>query len=104
MNWQYFLSWFARTCNSVVNNKFEPIQFQVTDIEKCFDKMWFQSCVNSLYEAGLRNDMLNLLYIENKNALIAVKTNNILSRRIPVKDVKIQGLAWAGLKCTATYL
>ena len=58
--------------NSVVNDKFKPIQVQVTDIEKCLDKMWLQSCVNSLYEAGLRNDMLNLLYIENKNALIAV--------------------------------
>ena len=87
--------------NSVVNDKFEPIQVQVTDIEKCFDKMRLQSCVNSLYEAGLRNDMLNLLYIENKNALIRVKTNNILSRRIPVKDVEIQGSVWAGLKCTA---
>ena len=30
--------------NSVVNGKSEPIQVQVTDVEKCFDKMWLQSC------------------------------------------------------------
>jgi hypothetical protein len=87
--------------NSVVNGKSEPIQVQVTDVEKCFDKMWLQSCVNSIYDAGLRNDMLNLLYLENKNALIAVKVNNSLSRRIPVKNVEIQGSVWAGLKCTS---
>ena len=56
-------------------------------------KMWLQSCVNSLYEAGLRHD--------NKIALIAVKTNNNLSRRIPEKDVEIQGSVWAGLKWTS---
>ena len=62
--------------------------------------MWLQSCINSLYEAGLKNDMLNLLYIENKNANIAVKINNSLSERRSVKDVEIQGSVWAGLKCT----
>ena len=45
--------------------------------------------------------MLNLLYIENKNALIAVKVNKSLSRIIAVKDVEIQGSVWVGLKCTS---
>ena len=87
--------------NSVVNGTSPPIQVQITDVEKCFDKMWLQSCINSLYDAGLQNDMLNLLYIENKNANIAVKVNNILSKRKSVKNVEIQGSVWAGLKCTS---
>ena len=45
--------------------------------------------------------MLNILYIENKNAHIAVKVNNNLSRIIPVKDADIQGSVWTGLKCTS---
>ena len=87
--------------NSVVNGTSPPIQVQVTDVEKCFDKMWLESCINSLYDAGLQNDMLNLLYIENKNANIAVKVNNSLSKRKSVKHVEIQGSVWAGLKCTS---
>ena len=67
---------------------------------KCFDKMWLQSCINSLYDAGLTNNMLNLLYIENKTASIAVKVNNTLSDRKNVQNVEIQGSVWAGLKCT----
>ena len=72
------------------------------DVIKCFDKLWLQACVNSLYEAGINNDLLNLLYIENKNAQIAVKINNKLSTRISVKYVVMQGSVWGSLKCTST--
>ena len=86
--------------NSVIRGKSKPIQVQVTDAEKC-DKMWLQACINATYESGLQNDILNLLYIENKNAQIAVKVNNKLSRRINVKNVEIQGSVWGSLKCTS---
>ena len=48
--------------NSVINGKEEPIQIQVQDVNRCFDQLWLQETTNSLYEAGLRNPMLNLLY------------------------------------------
>ena len=72
------------------------------DVEKCFDRMWLQETINSLYEAGLTNDKLNLLYLENKNAQIAIKVNNTLTRRFPVKDVILQGSVWGSLKCTTS--
>ena len=75
--------------NSVICGK--SIHVQVLDAIKCFDKLWRQVCVNSLYEAGIDNDLLKLLYIENKNAKIAVKINPKLSTRISVKDVVMQG-------------
>ena len=68
------------------------------DVEKCFDKMWLQDTINSLYETGLKNDMLNLLYLENKHAQIAIKVNNNLTRRFSVHDVISQGSVWGGLK------
>ena len=85
---------------SVVNSKLPPIQVGVTDIEKCFDKLWLQATINSLYDAGVTNDTLNQLYLENKNAQIAIKTNNKLTKRIPVKDVIMQGSVWGSIKCT----
>ena len=51
--------------NSVTNGTSKPIQVQVMDAEKCFDKLWLQACINALYEAGINNDYLNLLYIKN---------------------------------------
>ena len=80
--------------NSVINGKMPPIQISVTDVEKCFDKMWLQATINALYEAGITNDTLNLLYLENKNAQIAIKVNNKLTKRVLVKDVVMQGSVW----------
>ena len=75
---------------------------QVMDAEKCFDKLWLQSCINALHKAGITNDYLNLLYIENKKAHIAVKINNKLSAIILVRNVVMQGSVWGTLKCTTT--
>ena len=60
------------------------------DAEKCFDKLWLQNCINAIYDAGITNEYLNILYIENRNASIAVKVNNTLSTRINVTDVVMQ--------------
>ena len=87
--------------NSVINGNSAPIQAQIMDIEKCFDKLWLESCINALYEAGMKNDLLNLLYLENKNAQIAVKVNGRMTERRNVMDVVMQGSVWGSLKCTS---
>ena len=87
--------------NSIINGKCKPIQAQVMDIKTCFDKLWLEAALNALYENGLQNDMLNLLFIENKTTNIAIKVNNILSKRTNVTNVIMQGSVWGGLKCTS---
>ena len=80
--------------NSVTSGSCENIQVQVMDATKCFDKLWLQSCINSLYKAGIDNHYLNLLYIQIKNAQVAVKINNKLTTRISVTDVVMQESVW----------
>ena len=31
------------------------------DIEKCFGSLWLQDCVNSLWENGIKDDILSLV-------------------------------------------
>ena len=88
--------------NSVVNGNQEPIQIQVMDIEKCFDKLWLEATTNALFDAGVKNELLNLLYMENKQAKIAIKVNGQLTKRVNVKSVEMQGNVWGSLKCTTT--
>ena len=88
--------------NSVINGKEDPIQVQVQDVEKCFDKLWLQATTNALYDAGLDCDMLNLLYEENRNARVAVKVDGRLSCRTSVNNVEMQGSVWGSLKCTTS--
>ena len=61
--------------NFVVNGNQEPIDIQVYDVQKCFDALWVEDCINDIYETGFDNDKLPLLFLENQNAMIAVKTN-----------------------------
>ena len=62
--------------NSVINGNAQPIQIQVKDVEKCCDKLWLQSTLNTLFECGLENYHFNLLYIKNEIAKVANKVNN----------------------------
>ena len=53
--------------NSITSGSEEACDITVHDIEKCFDSLWAQECVNTLYEYGLDNDKLVLIYEETKN-------------------------------------
>ena len=88
--------------NSILRGQSEPIQLQVTDVKTCFDKMWLQSSINALYEYGLRNDMLSLMLLQNRNVKVAIKVNGELTRRTHVQDVVMQGTVWSSLMCTSS--
>ena len=88
--------------NESKQNPQEAIDLNVYDVRKCFDKMWLLECINDLYEAGLTNDKLVLLYETNKLAQIAIKTSSGITERFDIKETVMQGTVWAGLMCTVT--
>ena len=44
------------------------------DIEKCFDSLWLEDCINSLWDNGVKDDILLLIYKLNVKANITIKT------------------------------
>ena len=48
------------------------------------------------------NDKLPLLFLENQNANIAVKTPNGTSKRVSISNIIMQGTVWGSLCCTAS--
>ena len=48
------------------------------------------------------NDNLCILYIENFNAKIAVKTHHGMMRRITTENIIMQGTVWGTPACTST--
>ena len=61
--------------NSVIYGDSTAIQAQSMDRKTCFDKLWLQACINSLYKARITNNKLFLLNIENQSAKIAFQVN-----------------------------
>ena len=53
--------------NSIMNEakqmKSQAIDIDVYDVAKCFDTMWLIESINDLYEAGIQNEKLCLLYL-----------------------------------------
>ena len=88
--------------NSIINGKEDPIDVQIFDVDKCFDALWVEECINDMFETGFDNDKLPLLFLENQNALIAVKTPTGISQRIPIKNIIMQGTVWGSLFCTTS--
>ena len=43
------------------------------DIEKCFDSLWLEDCINSLWHCGVDDDILYLIYLLNRKANIIVR-------------------------------
>ena len=65
----------------VTDGKEAPIPVQIQDVEKCFDKMWIQATTNSLHDAGIQSDMLNILHNENVKVKVAIKRPQFKKKR-----------------------
>ena len=48
------------------------------DIEKCFDSLcdslWLEDCINSLWDLGVKDDMLYFIHLLNTKASVTIKT------------------------------
>ena len=63
--------------------------------------IWLHEVVNCLFEAGLQNDKLPLLFMENSIAQVAVKSSGGISKRINIHNIIMQGSKFGSLCCVA---
>ena len=61
--------------NEVLKSKNNPpIVVKIVDVKQCFDGLWPEECINDLFNYGLQNDVLPLLYDGCSEIEIQVKT------------------------------
>ena len=76
------------------------IDLEILDYKQCFDSMWLDETINDLYETGLKNDNLNLIYKLNENNKVAVVTPHGLTERVDINKIVMQGENLAPLECS----
>ena len=54
----------------------------IYDCRQCFDSMWQEEVINDIFEAGVEDDKLALLYEINKENFLAIKTQHGLTERM----------------------
>ena len=91
--------------NSVIRGEDDCIDIQIYDIEKAFDAMWLEDCLNDIVDTiphHKHNDKISLLYKSNMENKVAVKTSGGLTDRVDIPCVVQQGGTWGSMMCSNT--
>ena len=85
--------------NEALKNK-DNLDIEILDYRQCFDSMWLDETINDLFEAGLANNNLNLIYKLNEKNKVAVVTPYGLTDRVNIPKIVLQGENLAPLECS----
>ena len=80
----------------------KSVHITTYDFEQAFDSLWLEDCILSLRKLGISDDILQLIFNLNKEALIRVKTPFGLSPAGVIKDTVQQGRVLAPDLCSAS--
>ena len=86
--------------NSVIQKESPAVDIHMYDLCKCFDGLWLEECCNNLYEAGVTDDKLAMIYEGNKMNDVAVRTPGGLTERIQIERIVTQGGVTGPLCCS----
>ena len=84
------------------SKKKKPIDIQIMDYKQCFDSMWLEETMNDLFEVGVTDDNLALIYEANKVVNVAVKTPTGLTVRERIEKIILQGDVFGPIECSVS--
>ena len=68
-----------------------PVVLQIYDYKQMFDAIQLEQALSDVYDFGLNDDNLSLIYQANKDVRMAVNTPSGLTERQSLKNVVLQG-------------
>ena len=79
-----------------------PCYVTLYDFKQCFDALWLEDCIISLWKLGLRDDALSTMYNMNKKANISIKTPLGTSRPFTKERIVKQGTVSGPPMCSTS--
>ena len=86
-------------CDVLSKKSRRPVDLHIFDYKQCFNSLWLQECMNDIYQGGIQNDKLALLYDVNTQVNVAVKTPVGKTNRGIITDAIIQGDVFGPMLC-----
>ena len=71
-----------------------PIVIQQYDFAQMFDGMKLSEALSDLFDSGIQDDTIHLLYEANKEVAVRVKTPFGLTEEVVLEEVILQGEVW----------
>ena len=75
----------------------KPVTLQIYDYSQMFDAINLEQALIDLYDCGVQDETISLLYEANKEIEMAIKSPFGLTERQTVKSTVLQGETWASL-------
>ena len=79
------------------SRKNNPVLLQIYDYSQMFDSINLKQAISDIYEAGLKNDKLSLIFEANKEIFMSVNTPAGLTDRQLLENIVLQGDTWGSL-------
>ena len=64
--------------NAAVQKVIKPVDLQIYDCAKCFDSLWIEECMNDMFESGVTNDKLAMIYYGNRKNMISIPMRGMI--------------------------
>ena len=77
--------------NEALEKNNEAVDLVIVDYKQCFDSLWLEESMNDLFDAGITDDQLALIYKLNSTNQVAVKTPFGLTEKKTVERIVLQG-------------
>ena len=77
----------------------KPVYFFFADLVKCFDRLWLKDCLNDLYDCGMREREIGLIFKLNQEAHFKVDTPAGMTQEIVVHEIVKQGTVFGPKLC-----
>ena len=75
----------------LTSKKMKPVLFQFYDYSQMFDSINLEEAICDIYDTGVQDENLALIYQANKEIKMAVKTVHGLSERQTIENIVLQG-------------
>ena len=79
------------------SKKNNPVLLQIYDYQQMFDSIDLEEALSDIYDTGVDDDTLALLYQANKEIHMAVKTPGGLTNRQVLRNIVLQGDTWGSI-------
>ena len=75
----------------------KPVVLQIYDFAQMFDAIHLKKAINDIYDTGLKDDNLSLIFKANEKVNMAVNTPSGLSERQIIENCVLQGDTWGSI-------
>ena len=79
------------------SKKMKPVMLQIYDYKQMFDSINLQEAISDIYNVGVDDDSLALIYDANKDIKMSVKTPSGLTERQTINNIVLQGDTWGSI-------